>query len=466
MKDILQILLILFSFVHSSTNENELVDMYLEYSPVLAVAHLTCTPSSIQKRSRDRIKAECCDAIVDKVSHLCFEYISSSRINNNNDDYKMNALCKAALSKHIFSLQEPKESILESLNSKCHQLLTLVPVTNDDNNWDDNMLFYMNRPIFYEMEEHSHTPCIETHLQKYLLRNGVRDWTATISPFSTNTLSKDDKCTLTATLHSDVSSTGGMLRKFPQSIRLKGHVSNYSQSNLSYSKLNGKILLHLPISEGTFLDLDDPFQDYIEDPCSLLHSDGSESLLHGANVTCHVSVISPSATRNDSSYELARIIDIEQPAFVSPQHVVLIQLDFQIEFGSISVDSQVLIDLNFRFVPLLHIRYLMPIGNKMKERRQSLFIPAPFFFEAVVEFSTDEEHNESGKNFMPVCFDYNHTKTFYAKDQLQESFHPIYIQVSSGYDIHHDYVAFITTIVSLVGAWKLLNSMSRISLWI
>jgi hypothetical protein len=87
------------------------------------------------------------------------------------------------------------------------------------------------------------------------------------------------------------------------------------------------------------------FQDDPPEPCLLLQSDDSESLLKDANITCHaVSIISPSITTSAHSNPVDNgMIDIKQPAFVRPQHVVLIQLDFQIEFGSVSEDSQGLI---------------------------------------------------------------------------------------------------------------------------
>lgn len=469
MKHKVHFLFIVLPSVLSLVAGNQSVDLYLDHSPFLAVAHLTCIiPSSDEKKDRNQIKDECCNAIVDKISHFCFEETFSSSFNIS-EDVNMKALCGAALSTTEWSLPETKESNLESLSLKCHQLLTHVPIENEDKNLNDKIMFYMNRPIIFEMEEQqSYTTHVQTHVQKYASRNGVRDWKRTISPFSTNSLSEDGNCKMTATLYSHISSSGGMLRKFRQTIRLRGHFLSYNQSMLSNSKLNGKILLHLPISEGTFLDLDDPFQNDIQEPCSLLQPHDSESSLNDANITCHVSVLSPSTTaRDDFNPILTGVIDIEQPSFVSPQHVVLIQLDFQIEFSSFPVHSQeVLLDLNIHFVPLIHVRYPMPIDDKTKERKISLFIPTPFFYEADLELTTNKKYDEKGKILIPICFDYSHNEKSYAENQSLKSFYPIYIQVASGYDSHHDYVAIITTLVSLFGALKLLNSLSRISHWI
>lgn len=466
MKHKVQFLFILLSSVLSLIVGNQSVDLYLDHSPFVAVAHLTCIiPSSDEKRDRNQIKDECCNAIVDKISYLCFEETFSSSFNIS-ADVNMKALCGAALSTTEWSLPETKESNLKSLNLKCRQLLTHVPIKNEDKNLNDKIMFYMNRPIIFEMEEQqSYTTHVQTHVQKYVSSNGVQDWKRVISPFAAN--SEDGNCKMTAALHSHISSSGGMLRKFPQTIRLRGHFLSYNQSMQSNYKLNGKILLHLPISEGTFLDLDDPFQDDIQEPCSLLQPDDSESSLNDANVTCHVSVISPSTARDDFNPIVTGVIDIEQPSFVSPQHVVLIQLDFQIEFSSFPVHSQeVLVDLNFHLVPLIHVRYPMPIDDKTKDRIISLFIPTPFFYEADLQLTTDEEYDEKDKILIPICFDYTHNEKSYAEDRSLKSFYPIYIQVASGYDSHHDYVAIITTLVSLFGALKLLNSLSRSSHWI
>jgi hypothetical protein len=108
----------------------------------------------------------------------------------------------------------------------------------------------------------------------------------------------------------------------------------------------------------------------------------------------------------------------------------------------------------------------MHVDRKTNEKKISLFVSTPYFYEAELDLSSDEKHGEIDIIMIPICFDNSHNKDAYAVDRSLSSFHPIYIQVASGYDIHHDYVAIITTLVSLFGAWKLLNSMSRISHWI
>jgi len=119
------------------------------------------------------------------------------------------------------------------------------------------------------------------------------------------------------------------------------HNSNDSKTTNANAQLSlsGNVVLHLPILEGYFLDLDDPFRHDLNDVCQIqmqslkspkvlssnsggdnCYSNHNPNNSHITAIKCHVEVITiPNA-----------VIDIEQPSFVSSQHVVAIRVNFDV----------------------------------------------------------------------------------------------------------------------------------------
>jgi len=126
-------------------------------------------------------------------------------------------------------------------------------------------------------------------------------------------------------------------------------------------------------------------------------------------------------------------IDIEQPAFVSPQHVVAIQLAVQ----GLCSDT-----VPHTFATKLHVRY--PPLSRTGER--NVVFPAPLLFPSGSRLDTCQQHY-----------------TLSTDDFTWQP--PITISVATGYERDYYWVGITTIVSSLVGSFLLLRTLSKVSKW-
>jgi hypothetical protein len=72
-----------------------------------------------------------------------------------------------------------------------------------------------------------------------------------------------------------------------------------------------------------------------------------------------------------------------------------------------------------------HVQYIYLVDRKTNEKKISLFVSTPYFYEAKLDLSSDEKHDEIDIIMIPICFDNSHNKDAYAVDRSLSSFHPI-----------------------------------------
>lgn len=440
---------------------SESVEFYLERSPDLSVAHLKCLSRAANFEEYDSSEDEwiryskegCCKEILYQILGACSQY-DSMRIDNTWVDDSMHDFCAASFGSLSWSSDKKQKSFQSSFLRKCSSVLASVPFPFEDTSRHRVKSYYMSAPIFHPSKRNSDVYMVDRTLRKYHEQDGTHEWIDIRSPFLERISPSENNCHVNASLSSKFSTDGGMQRAFSQSIQMKGIIPHKISDRNATSILSGIFQLHLPIARETFLDLDDPFQDDMKHACQVFSSTMKDS------TTCSVKIISSS----DDGHKLTsqkQYIDIEQPAFDSSQHVLLLQLDF-----SMKIDHNTQsFDVIFRFSPVIHIRYQMPLSRTANQKKVQLYIPSPYFYMAEISLLSKSDYVIYDENFS-ACFHRNIECTSVSNQSSNTLLYPIYIESATGYDHHHDYVVIVTTLASLLGTWILLRSMSRVSIWI
>jgi len=243
---------------------------------------------------------------------------------------------------------------------------------------------------------------------------------------------------------STLSPEGGMHRRYKHKISL--HQSGEKEIS---GHIFGNIEVLLPITEGVFIDLDSPFDDHIENACNLYYTitktksnENSQQRLQNKGARCQVdSVIVPNAN-----------IDIEQPSFVSPQHVVTFRISFDFD-GDI---SETLLSLDIEVTTMLHLRYPAPVLKEQGYQKPgfaTLSVDPAYLYGGSVNIGSSKD--ESALKFdivLDTSFD-NNTNL-------------LSLEVAAGFDDHYNFVAAATVIVSFIGAFSMLKDLSKVTVWL
>jgi hypothetical protein len=223
---------------------------------------------------------------------------------------------------------------------------------------------------------------------------------ALVSPF-VGTLASSPS--FSANLQSTLSSDGGMHRLLHHNISFTcpPETSSYQAS----------FYMMVFVTEHFFIDVDDSFVSSQENVIPSLHS--------------------------------RERIDIEQPAFVSPQHVVIVNVDAN---GMCKNDSQQ--ESYVAFATKLHVRYPPLTGTG----HLHVSFPAPLLYSGYLVDTTTPSTTLQGQNY-----------TLSTSDFRWQS--PISVQVATGFQDDYLLVGIVTILASLVGSFFLLRNMSKVSVW-
>lgn len=193
-----------------------------------------------------------------------------------------------------------------------------------------------------------------------------------------------------ASLKSSLSETGGMHRLLHHSITVTCPPTT--------DTYKASLTMLLFVSEHVFIDVDDPFD-----------------------------------SGNDVSFISKNQIDIEQPAFASPQHVVAVQIhvdERECDYSPAPIE----------FATKLHVRY-PPLTSR---GFLDIALPAPFLYQAwLMDSFNNKNYTLRQSSWQP----------------------PIETRVATGYDGDYTWVVTITILWSLVGSLMLLRSLSKVSKW-
>ena len=252
----------------------------------------------------------------------------------------------------------------------------------------------------------------------------------------------NDDVALASIISSVLEDKGGMHRIYHQKV----HVMSASFHNAPQSKNRdsntfhsfGTIVLFLPISDGIFIDVDDPL--LLQPSSCNLHpilQQHDTSIKYDSTSFCEVSLDTDDTTA----------IDIEQPTFASSQHVLVFHLKFEV-FGTIHTSTKgqqrhkITFDMDFS--PSLHLRY--PLPNQVTNY-QTVYIAKPIINSGIY-------NNHLGVQTYSYPIISNHDNTF-----------GITLQVPTGLYSHFFIVSATTTLISILGTLVSLRYLSKISVW-
>lgn len=165
-----------------------------------------------------------------------------------------------------------------------------------------------------------------------------------------------------AGMHPQAQYTFYFTPRYPAVNKKKSHDKTFTLFN------RGIIRILIPLSEELFIDLDDPF------PSSTNQCEFTNTHVH-SNISSSIDIRKPSKEKEYYSCQMnilhSRVIDIEQPSFVSPQNAIIIEVNID-DATMADVTTSTLTDKNDKdssfelsFNLSLHFRYQLP-NNKRK----------------------------------------------------------------------------------------------------
>ena len=234
----------------------------------------------------------------------------------------------------------------------------------------------------------------------------------TVTPYHKTT--HHDFPMVASKIDSHLGKDGGMHRLFHHRFEVLENTDTY--------------FLYLTIPTGMFIDLDDP----IETMTGTLQSIGGEKTNGVDSDASHSFVVTSKDNDNDNDkfsfrarLHAATVCDIEQPSFVSGQHLLVWEID-QMKGGAVILE----------FATKLHLRYPHPSANL----EQWIDLPRPLLF-----YRSQHSNNKTQQ----------HWNLEFAEQ----------VWVAAGSDEDHNWIMGMTISFCLIGVGIMLRDVSRVSLW-
>jgi hypothetical protein len=236
-----------------------------------------------------------------------------------------------------------------------------------------------------------------------------------ISPYHLSMINDGDEQRLVSLPSSStLDPNGGMHRLLHHSIQLQSDVAS-------------TYVFVLVVPQGMFIDLDDPMETG-KGLIAIPRQSSPEKTMTKCSFNLQSDIASPTVSLH--LYATDVCCDIEQPAFVSGQHVLAWEFDLEAFKGE---------SLLLEFATKLHMRYSQPSPNL----HQWVHLPSPLLLGVV------------GKDV--------DTTVISVETQYMEVLERI--QVAAGNDDDHDFVMWITMASCLLGVLLMLQDISKMSLW-
>jgi len=235
--------------------------------------------------------------------------------------------------------------------------------------------------------------------------------------------------TIATKLDSHLSRDGGMHRLFYH--KFQSFESNDGEDDPNY-------LIYLTIPKGMFIDLDDP----IESTTGSIQSLPTENNGAVASVMNHGFVVTASETRKSSVLSFrarlhaATVCDIEQPAFVSGQHLLIWEIDNIVTRESDTTPAVI------EFATKLHLRYPHPSSTL----EEWIELPSPLLFTTLKHYPPKSSEG----------YEYGYNWDLDSVDR---------IWVAAGNDEDHFWIMCMTISFCLIGVVIMLRDISKVSLW-
>lgn len=407
-----------------------------------AVAYLTCFDEMSELGAKDRIsdKGGCCSAMWSALRSLCSDVTSDSFRSAADETNGGEASFSALLSTHKLCHTDRKDQWERS----CMERIAFVPpaARQDIIANDQGPTFLLSIWDEQSWEAAAQSGKATTDFvsgRQYIWDHGVGGsngrWTLGASPFRLPTT--HTSTSVPAKIMSAVPDAGGMHRAHHHRIVL-------SLAGISESVVKGNVTVLLPLSEGLFVDIDDA-----------LHNDG-ECTVASAVQDSSVHVLSEGTECNAELAALSRgtVVDIEQPSFASKQHVLAIEVSFELLFSLLTSSDQKASNVELGFASNLHLRYPPPTSCTKdlpgRSRMSPVYVPSTFIgggHLVVVDNASNDEKIHS------VQWD---------TGSLQDT---IVLETAAGHDGDYIFVVLATLVASLVGSLVMIKDISRVSSW-
>jgi hypothetical protein len=252
---------------------------------------------------------------------------------------------------------------------------------------------------------------------------------------------------LTARVSSRLSTDGGMHRELRHAVTIEcpPPMADENESDETETVATGTVYLLLVLPEDFFMDMDDPVVGGAVQDC------GNSAWCLGGCIIHYYLV------EHD-------LVDIEQPAFDSPQHVVGIKLSFehQLLLQDDTKDSSSSF-LSLQFTTKIHTRYPVPVGEgshrestSFSSRRKSIGLPAPLVVGGNWQVRKTEEDLDPIVWFLQEA----EVATESAGNQQWLS-----TTVAAGSHGDYPWVILGTLMCSLIGAALTMRDLALVSIW-
>eukprot|EP00531_Pseudo-nitzschia_arenysensis_P012572 CAMPEP_0116142468 /NCGR_PEP_ID=MMETSP0329-20121206/14926_1 /TAXON_ID=697910 /ORGANISM="Pseudo-nitzschia arenysensis, Strain B593" /LENGTH=391 /DNA_ID=CAMNT_0003637709 /DNA_START=84 /DNA_END=1259 /DNA_ORIENTATION=+ len=305
------------------------------------------------------------------------------------------------------------------LHQRCELEIAQVPssIASETENRKDIAQFswVVPRPSLDSPKQAS----VEQHLWK-IPAGGVefeRHPVRTTTPYQKTSI--ESTPIMASKIDSHLGQDGGMHRLFHHRYELLGNTDEDST-----------YFLYLIIPSGMFIDLDDPIEATTGTLQSISTNEDNGAVAsdtnHGFVATATSETSSVKSFR--ARLHAATVCDIEQPSFVSGQHLLVWEIDQLVTTGEPNVVME--------FATKLHLRYPHPTADL----EEWIDLPSPLLFAASNQTHHQQKHDWDLK--------------------LEER-----VWVAAGRDDDHDWIMGMTISFCLIGVGIMLRDVSRVSLW-
>lgn len=357
--------------------------------------HLTCFRRSKNHLAMDEVeieKPECCRKLWDLRKNFCEN--ERKFVTCRQDGQEFVSWCTTRIATvPTVSINDTVETLETDEAVPLEPILSLVIFSEQVDEYHEDSLRTGGESLGWRQYHH-----VDNGSEHSKNESNVR------SPFSLSSEPQRDS-PLLGHVASELSAEGGMHRSLAHTVTL----TFADKNNDSELPIHGFIILYIFLSENVFIDMDDP----LDGPC---YSSVDTWLCKAELVpTKHA------------------VIDIEQPAFASPQHVVAVRINVQGE----SLPTEVTV----RVATKIHLRY--PQLASGTSSHVSVAIPAPLLHTG--SFLRGQERLGFVSTFS------------YGK--------PITFRVAAGIKEDYGWVALITILCSITGSLVMLRDITRVSKW-
>ena len=243
-----------------------------------------------------------------------------------------------------------------------------------------------------------------------------------------------------ASIQSSLSEDGGMHRTLSHIVSVQTPSISSATTTSAPCTWNTTIWIMLVVPEDFFMDMDDPLESITCPP------DTSD---------CHVEYL----------LDANQVIDIEQPTFTSPQHVVGITLEFVFHQRHQQQEDENS-SLMIQFLTKIHTRYPMPLKlANIPSTRVSVGLPAPHIIGGTWMTQSHMYETRDAETPAEVWYIKEETKRHSISNELEEFSAWLSTTVPAGCQEDYPWVAMITMICAVVGAGMTLRDLSLVSKW-